>query len=74
MIVKANNDEIIEVNKIIRDESAINGYVHSKKTPEFTLHFDDNDKAKEAMTLICVSLAKSTYLDINSINFQIKNS
>ena len=74
MIVKLNSDEIIRVDKIMRNDNKIEGYVHGKKTPEFTLTYDDNHFSAQIMTLISVILLEKNFIDINSIIFQIKNS
>lgn len=72
MIVKVNNDEVVKVDQIIREDQTIKGYVHGKKTVIFEFYFDDSDKAKEAMAAITESLRNSNFVDINSIFYQFK--
>jgi len=72
MIVKVNNDEVVKVDQIMREDQDVKGYVHGKKTVIFEFSFDNSDKAKEAMAAITESLRNSNFVDINSIFYQFK--
>jgi hypothetical protein len=72
MILKINNDEIVKVDQIIKEEMSIKGYIHGKKTVIFEIHFSSSDSAKQAMVAITESLKNSNFVDINSIYYQFK--
>jgi len=73
MIVKLNNNEAVEIYKIIRDGKSIKGFIHGKKTAEFDIEFTFEDDASQAISLVMDSLSKGSFVDINSIFFQFKN-
>jgi hypothetical protein len=72
MIVKINNDEIVKVDHIIREETYIRGYIHGKKSIIFEYSFLIDSRAKEAMVAITEVLRTSQFVDINLIYHQFK--